>query len=189
MVQPPGLHMRSQSRRPTMVLYSTFECTMKGIWSMSTYGEPWSPTVQKFHKSLSIGQKSVTDWQQLSEEGREEIWGAQVSTKFTLNFFKNWPFAASFFFIFVLTKDLWCRKWPLYQLSHNHCPLNNLDFVWINNLKRRKQSKWSQRRPKVFICKNIILIPFFCWLGSNWRHLMLEATALLSWLIMGGAMV
>ena len=106
MVQPPGLHMRSQSRRPTMVLYSTFECTMKGIWSMSTYGEPWSPTVQKFLKSLSIGQKSVTDWQQLSEEGREEIWGAQVSTKFTLNFFKNWPFTASFFFIFVFSMQL-----------------------------------------------------------------------------------
>ena len=55
---------------------------------------------------------------------------------------KNGPFQASFFFIFVFsiqlrankcsinfadewirTADLWYWKWPLYQLSHNHCPV------------------------------------------------------------------
>ena len=57
--------------------------------------------------------------------------------------FKNWPFKASFSFNFRLFKfqyswlltfnlnlandwiwnaDLWSRKWPLYQLRHNHCP-------------------------------------------------------------------
>ena len=59
----------------------------------------------------------------------------------TLMGFLNGPFTASFFFIFVFsrqltinvqykynsddwirTADLWCLKWPLYQLSHNHCP-------------------------------------------------------------------
>ena len=50
----------------------------------------------------------------------------------------NGPFPASFFFIFVFaiqlivhekfandcikTADLWCPKWPIYQLRHNHCP-------------------------------------------------------------------
>ena len=62
-------------------------------------------------------------------------------------FLKNGPFPASFFFIFVFsinsnwqqltvnkcsvnfangwirTADLWYRKRPLYQLSHNHCPI------------------------------------------------------------------
>ena len=55
-------------------------------------------------------------------------------------FFKNGPFPASFFFIFIFsiqltvykcsinfakdwipTADLWYWKQPLYQLSHNHC--------------------------------------------------------------------
>ena len=32
---------------------------------------------------------------------------------FNINFFAdNWN----------RTADLWYRKWPLYQLSHNHCP-------------------------------------------------------------------
>ena len=26
----------------------------------------------------------------------------------------------------IRTADIWCRKWPLYQLSHNHCPCKEL---------------------------------------------------------------
>ena len=32
------------------------------------------------------------------------------------------------------TTDLWCPKWPLYQLSHNHCPCT-YSFQRENNLK------------------------------------------------------
>ena len=35
-------------------------------------------------------------------------------------FFKDVPFPASFS-VWIQTMDLWCRKRPLYQLSHNHC--------------------------------------------------------------------
>ena len=52
-------------------------------------------------------------------------------------FFNNGPFPAALFFIFVFsiqltvnwirTADLWCRKRPLYQLSHNHfCPFQQI---------------------------------------------------------------
>ena len=32
---------------------------------------------------------------------------------FIINFADDW----------IRTADLWCRKQPLYQLSHNHCPV------------------------------------------------------------------
>ena len=35
---------------------------------------------------------------------------------FNINFANDW----------IRSMDLWCRKWPLYQLSHNHCPPNVL---------------------------------------------------------------
>ena len=60
------------------------------------------------------------------------------SLKFSVwHFYKNGPFPASsslfpsfqysFEYInfaddWIWTTDLWCRKRPLYQLSHNHCP-------------------------------------------------------------------
>ena len=65
----------------------------------------------------------------------------------SLSLFLNGPFAASFFFIFIFsiqltvnkcsinfaddwirTADLWYRKRPLYQLSHNHFPF--CAFLW-----------------------------------------------------------
>ena len=72
--------------------------------------------------------------------------------KYSGTFLKGWANPSHFFFIFVFstvqlveiffayvwirTADLWCRKRPPYQLSHNHCPkilriLNN-----ANNCKR-----------------------------------------------------
>ena len=35
---------------------------------------------------------------------------------FNINFADNW----------IRTADLWCRKRPLYQLNHNHCPVDVL---------------------------------------------------------------
>ena len=79
--------------------------------------------------------------------------------KLTVFFKKNGPFPASFFFIFVFsiqltvnkcsinfaddwirTADLWYQKRPLYQLSHNHCPVNRLFLVIISTKIRFHRS-------------------------------------------------
>ena len=31
------------------------------------------------------------------------------------------------------TSDLWCWKWPLYQLSHNHSPFKSFQIFWTAN--------------------------------------------------------
>ena len=76
------------------------------------------------------------------------IWKAQTNplsydSTPTILFFKKWAIPGLFILIFVFsmqlteykyvqyksfaddwirTVDLWCRKRPLYQLRHNHCP-------------------------------------------------------------------
>ena len=69
---------------------------------------------------------------------------ARIDKKFNKFFKKNWPYPASFClyssfqytvdgkqmfninlniaYEWIRTEDLWYRKRPLYQLSHNHCP-------------------------------------------------------------------
>ena len=72
---------------------------------------------------------------------------ASTNTK-DYSFLKNWALLGLFFFIFVFsiqltvkcsiyffandgirTADLWNRKQPLYQLSHNHCPKDYLFYI------------------------------------------------------------
>ena len=73
-------------------------------------------------------------------------------------FFLKMGHSRPIFFIFVFpgrfnfanvwlqTADLWCRKRPLYQLSHNHCLENFMSFLisiflsWLNFLAK----KWSK---------------------------------------------
>ena len=45
---------------------------------------------------------------------------------FNINFANDW----------IRTADLWCRKQPLYQLSHNHCPLGAIESRFsLSNFK------------------------------------------------------
>ena len=44
---------------------------------------------------------------------------------FNINFADDW----------IRTVDLWCRKRPLYQLSHNHCPSGE----WIITLRKKRK--------------------------------------------------
>ena len=44
--------------------------------------------------------------------------------------FLNGPFPAIFTDDWNQTKDLWCRKQLLYQLSHNHCPITPRLINW-----------------------------------------------------------
>ena len=72
----------------------------------------------------------------VANEGHDSKWIFRPETHLFFFLKKYGPFPASFFiFVFsiqltvnnfaddwIRTADLWCRKRPLYQLSHNHCP-------------------------------------------------------------------
>ena len=53
---------------------------------------------------------------------------------FDINFANDW----------IWTADLWCWNWPLYRLSHNHCP-------W-KNIFKRAPNRW-QKNGHVIFCK------------------------------------
>ena len=70
----------------------------------------------------------------------------QIGRKIT--FFK-WAIPGLFFFIFYKQScrwlDLiWCRKQPLYQLSHNHCPTNKP----ANQCRQIRRNKLTERKRK-----------------------------------------
>ena len=85
----------------------------------------------------------------------------------TVLFLKKWAIHGLPFFIIVFSKqmlhkkfaddwnwttDLWCRKRPLYQLSHNHCPKTVLlrTNFWTNFFSQDSltcSSFWENMRP------------------------------------------
>ena len=85
----------------------------------------------------------------------------------TVLFLKKWAIHGLPFFIIVFSKqmlhkkfaddwnwttDLWCKKRPLYQLSHNHCPKTVLlrTNFWTNFLSQDSLtciSFWENMRP------------------------------------------
>ena len=78
----------------------------------------------------------------------------QIGRKIT--FFK-WAIPGLFFFIFYKQScrwlDLmWCRKQPLYQLSHNHCPTNKpanqCRQIGRNKLTERKRKERDVKRER-----------------------------------------
>ena len=45
----------------------------------------------------------------------------------------------------IWTADLWCRRWPLYQLSHNHCPTAHFYDVLLSiSLSLKNYIAWKQ---------------------------------------------
>ena len=139
------------SRRPTAKSCSSFVC----FWLASTRSwltQNWIRFLPVHLIITFFAWRACCCWLQRDQEdasGAEEGENRKTKMKWLkkrvfylkLCFF-NWPFLASFFFIFVFslgltvnecsilklandwirTADLWCRKWLLYQLSHNHCP-------------------------------------------------------------------
>ena len=106
--------------------------------------------------------------------------------KYYFSIFLNGPFPASFFFIFIFsmsflmqlivnnisddwirTTDLWCRKRPLYQLRHNHCPKSYFSVSQPIAFDVIKQSRTTLNMGHVSIdnlCFNlkIFLLPRRC---------------------------
>ena len=105
----------------------------------------------------------------------------------SIYFFKKWDIRGFFFFIFVFStvysKHMFCinfcqwlgtncgtldRKWPLYQLSHNHCPHHN----FLNG-------QFPDSFLFFFVFSTANSEHNFCqWLGTNCRPLVLGATPL-----------
>ena len=78
----------------------------------------------------------------------------QIGRKIT---FIKWAIPGLFFFIFYKQScrwlDLmWCRKQPLYQLSHNHCPTNKpanqCRQIGRNKLTERKRKERDVKRER-----------------------------------------
>ena len=47
----------------------------------------------------------------------------------------SWQMFKKFVDDWIWTADLWCWKQPLYQLSHNHCPLKLKFYYWLVELE------------------------------------------------------
>ena len=56
---------------------------------------------------------------------------------FNINFSDDW----------IRTSDLWNWKWPLYQLSHNHCPY--IMEVKANRIFNKRRNFWDQTQPNL----------------------------------------
>ena len=122
---------------------------------------------------------------------------SQFSNNFEIlfQFFLNGPFPASFFFIFIFsmsflmqlivnnisddwirTTDLWCRKRPLYQLRHNHCPKSYFSVSQPIAFDVIKQSRTTLNMGHVSIdnlCFNlkIFLLPRRCKFSTTFSKL------------------
>ena len=58
----------------------------------------------------------------------------------------------------IRTMDLWCWKRPLYQLSHNHCPIQFLKWDYPAN----PASAWS-----IFVPQQVFYKKMYATLGFN----------------------